>query len=149
MFEFVSIIGSLILLYVCKVFVVLEFKGVLYWIDFIVLFVGNDVFVWFSLLWCILVLIEGDMVFNDFSVICQYFEDCYLMFVLYLVDFVDCVCVCWLEEYVDMYLGDVLIWWLFFQFGVRCFLFCEEVDEVMVCKVCEEEIFVVLDYFEV
>ncbi len=148
MSEPVSIIGSPISPYVRKVLAVLELKGVAYRIDPIAPFVGNDAFARLSPLRRIPVLIEGDMVLNDSSVICQYLEDRHPTPALYPADLADRARARWLEEYADTHLGDVLIWRLFFQLGAKRFLFREEADEAMVRKAREEEIPAALDYLE-
>lgn len=129
--EFLLIIGFYLFFYVCKVLVLLELKGIVYCIDFIVLFFGDEVFECFSLLCQILVLVDGDFVFNDFSVICQYLEECYLQLSLYFVDIGQCVQVCWLEEYVDLWLGQVIIWQLFYQLVINCGIWQCEFDQVI------------------
>jgi glutathione S-transferase len=148
MSEPVSIIGSPISPYVRKVLAVLELKGVAYRIDPIAPFVGNDAFARLSPLRRIPVLIEGDMVLNDSSVICQYLEDRHPTPALYPADLADRARARWLEEYADTHLGDVLIWRLFFQLGAKRFLFREEADEAVVRRAREEEIPAALDYLE-
>ena len=148
MSEPVSIIGSPISPYVRKVLAVLELKGVAYRIDPIAPFVGNDAFARLSPLRRIPVLIEGDLVLNDSSVICQYLEDRHPTPALYPADLADRARARWLEEYADTHLGDVLIWRLFFQLGAKRFLFREEADEAVVRKAREEEIPAALDYLE-
>ena len=148
MSEPVSIIGSPISPYVRKVLAVLELKGIAYRIDPIAPFVGNEAFTRLSPLRRIPVLIEGDLVLNDSSVICQYLEDRHPVPALYPTDLADRARARWLEEYADTHLGDVLIWRLFFQLGAKRFLFREEADEAVVRKAREEEIPAALDYLE-
>ncbi|MGC1549857.1 MAG: glutathione S-transferase family protein, partial [Rhodanobacter sp.] len=72
-----EVIGNYISPYVRKVLVCLELKGLDYDIDPIVPFVGNDEFSKLSPLRRVPVLLDGDLVLNDSSVICQYLEDKY------------------------------------------------------------------------
>ncbi|HEX5305097.1 MAG TPA: glutathione S-transferase family protein [Dyella sp.] len=148
MSEPVSVIGSPISPYVRKVLAVLELKGVAYRIDPIAPFVGNQEFSRLSPLRRIPVLIDGELVLNDSSVICQYLEERHPAPALYPADLADRARARWLEEYADTHLGDVLIWKLFFQLGARRFLFREEADEAMVRRAREEEIPAALDYLE-
>src|SRR5262247_3294885 len=71
----VQVIGSYLSPYVRKVLVVLLHKGIDYEIDPIVPFYGDDRFARLSPLRRIPVLLDGDVVLSDSSVICQYLED--------------------------------------------------------------------------
>ncbi|MCP1373005.1 glutathione S-transferase family protein [Dyella lutea] len=148
MAEAVSVIGSYISPYVRKVLACLELKGIAYRIDPIAPFVGNEAFTRLSPLRRIPVLIDGELVLNDSSVICQYLEDCHPTPSLYPADPGQRARARWLEEYADTHLGDVLIWKLFFQLGAKRFLFREEADEAMVRRAREEEIPAALEYLE-
>ncbi len=148
MSEPVSVIGSPISPYVRKVLAVLELKGVAYRLDPIAPFVGNAAFTRLSPLRRIPVLLDGELVLNDSSVICQYLEDRHPAPALYPAALADRARARWLEEYADTHLGDVLIWRLFFQLGARRFLFREEADEGVVRTAREEEIPAALDYLE-
>ena len=77
MTERLKIIGSYLSPYVRKVLVCLELKGVGYEIDPIAPFIGNDEFTRRRPLRRVPVLIDGRLVLNDSSVICQYLEDKY------------------------------------------------------------------------
>jgi glutathione S-transferase len=70
-----TIIGNYVSPFVRKVWVCLDLKGVPYDIDPIAPFMGDDRFTELSPLRRIPVLMEGDLVLNDSSVICQYLED--------------------------------------------------------------------------
>jgi glutathione S-transferase len=148
MAEAVSVIGSYISPYVRNVLAFLELKGIDYRIDPIAPFVGNEAFTQLSPLRRIPVLIDGELVLNDSSVICQYLEDRHPTPSLYPADPGQRARARWLEEYADTHLGDVLIWKLFFQLGAKRFLFREEADEALVRKAREEEIPAALDYLE-
>jgi len=148
MAEPLTIIGNYISPYVRKVLVCLELKGISYRIDPIAPFVGDDDFSRLSPLRRIPVLIDGELVLNDSTVICEYLQDRFPTPSLYPVDPVERAKARWLEEYADSYLGDVVIWRMFFQKGVRRFLFNEGTDEEVFRKAREEELPVALDYLE-
>jgi glutathione S-transferase len=71
----ITVIGSYISPYVRKVLVFLETKGIAYEIDPIAPFVGGEAFAKLSPLKRVPVLVDGDLVLTDSSVICQYLED--------------------------------------------------------------------------
>ncbi len=148
MAETLTVIGNYLSPYVRKVLVCLELKGIPYRIDPIAPFVGNEDFSRLSPLRRIPVLIEGDLVLNDSTVICEYLQDRFPAPSLYPADPVERAKARWLEEYADSYLGDVVIWRMFFQKGVRRFLFNQGTDEEVVRRAREEELPVALDYLE-
>lgn len=148
MSEPLTIIGSPLSPYVRKVLVCLELKGIPYRIDPIAPFVGNEEFSRLSPLRRIPVLLDGDVVLNDSTVICEYLQDRFPEVPLYPADPVRRAKARWLEEYADSQLGDVIVWRMFFQKGVRRFLFNEGTDEDVVRKAREEELPVALDYLE-
>ena len=148
MAETLTVIGNYLSPYVRKVLVCLELKGIPYRIDPIAPFVGNEDFSRLSPLRRIPVLIEGDLVLNDSTVICEYLQDRFPAPSLYPADPVERAKARWLEEYADSYLGDVVIWRMFFQKGVRRFLFNQGTDEEVVRRAREEELPLALDYLE-
>lgn len=148
MSEPLTIIGNHLSPYVRKVLVCLELKGIPYRIDPIAPFVGNEEFSRVSPLRRIPVLIDGELVLNDSSVICEYLQDRFPEIPLYPADPVQRARARWLEEYADSQLGDVIVWRMFFQKGIRRFLFNEGTDEDVVRKAREEELPVALDYLE-
>ncbi|MEL1264656.1 glutathione S-transferase family protein [Pseudoxanthomonas putridarboris] len=148
MSEPLTIIGNYISPYVRKVLVCLELKGIDYRIDPIAPFVGDEEFSRLSPLRRIPVLRDGDLVLNDSTVICEYLQDRFPRPSLYPVDPLQRAKARWLEEYADSYLGDVIIWRMFFQQGVRRFLFKEGTDDEVVRRAREEELPVALDYLE-
>ena len=143
-----QIIGNYLSPYVRKVLVVLETKGLAYTIDPIVPFVGNDRFGELSPLRRSPVLIDGDRVLNDSSVICQYLEECHPQPALYPADLWRRAQARWLEEYADSYLGDVVIWGMFYQKGIKRFLFGEAANEAIMQRAHDEQMPVALDYLE-
>ena len=148
MSEPLTIIGNYLSPYVRKVLVCLELKGIPYRIDPIAPFVGDEQFSRLSPLRRIPVLLDGDLVLNDSTVICEYLQDRFPESPLYPTDPVQRAKARWLEEYADSQLGDVIVWRMFFQKGVRRFLFNEGTDEDVVRKAREEELPVALDYLE-
>ena len=142
------IIGNYISPYVRKVLVCMELKVLDYSIDPIAPFVGNERFSELSPLRRIPVLIDGDRVINDSSVICQYLDELHPQPSLYPADIGDRAQARWIEEYCDTWLGDVVIWGMFFQKGVKRHLFGEEPDETIIARARDEQLPIALDYLE-
>ena len=142
------IIGNYISPYVRKVLVCMELKGLDYSIDPIAPFVGNERFSELSPLRRIPVLIDGDRIINDSSVICQYLDELHPQSSLYPADIGDRAQARWIEEYCDTWLGDVVIWGMFFQKGVKRHLFGEEPDETIIARARDEQLPIALDYLE-
>lgn len=143
-----TVIGNYLSPYVRKVLVCLDLKGVDYQIDPITPFVGNDAFSQLSPLRRVPVLIDGELVLNDSTVICQYLEDKYPTPTLYPADIAQRAKARWLEEYADTRLADVLLWRLFYQLAVLRHVFGEQADERVVQKAREVDIPAALDYLE-
>ncbi len=143
-----TVIGNYLSPYVRKVLVFLELKGLPYRIDPIAPFVGDEAFSRLSPLRRIPVLLDGDLVLNDSTVICEYLQDRFPAVPLYPADPVRRARARWLEEYADSQLGDVIVWRMFFQNGIRRFLFNEATDEEVVRAARDEELPVALDYLE-
>src|SRR6185503_19400051 len=85
----ILIVGSYLSPYVRKVLACLEVKGMAYEVDHIVPFFGDDRFSKLSPLRRIPVLVDGDLVLSDSSVICQYLEDKQLEPALFPTDIAD------------------------------------------------------------
>ncbi|WP_109127359.1 glutathione S-transferase family protein [Dyella sp. C11] len=143
-----TIVGNYISPYVRKVLVCMDLKGLAYDIDPITPFIGDDRFTALSPLRRIPILIEGDTVLNDSSVICQYLEDRFPAPALYPADILQRAKARWLEEYCDTHLASVLVWKLFYQKAIRRHIFREETDEEVVQRAREVEIPAALDYLE-
>jgi glutathione S-transferase len=143
-----TVVGNYLSPYVRKVLACLELKGLDYEIDPITPFIADDRFSALSPLRRIPVLIDGDLVLNDSSVICQYLEDRFAQPSFYPVDAADRAKARWIEEYCDTHLASVLVWKLFYQKVVRRHVFQEEPDEAMVKHAREVEIPAALDYLE-
>jgi glutathione S-transferase len=142
------IVGSYLSPYVRKVLVCLEAKGIAYEVDHIVPFFGDDRFSKLSPLRRIPVLVDGDLVLTDSTVICEYIEDLKPEPALYPKDIRDRARARWLEEFADTRMGDVFIWHYFNQIAIRPSVWGEKGDKALVEKALGEEIPLVLDYLE-
>ena len=142
------IIGSYLSPFVRKVLVCLEIKGLPYEVDHIVPFFGNDRFSRLSPLRRIPVLVDGDLVLSDSSVICQYLEDLKPEPSILPAEIGDRARARWLEEYADTRMGDVFIWRLFNQIAIRPSVWGEKGDRALVDKTLAEDVPSVLGYLE-
>jgi glutathione S-transferase len=94
------------------------------------------------------VLVDGDLVLTDSSVICQYLEDLKPSPSLFPADIRDRARARWLEEFADTRMGDVFIWRLFNQIAIRPSVWGEKGDRELVDKTLKEEVPAVMDYLE-
>ena len=109
-----KIIGSYVSPYVRKVLVCMELKGLDYEVDPITPFFGNDEFRRLSPLCRIPVLIDGDLVLTNSTVIAEYLDEAYPEPPLLPREPKERARARWLEEFADTRLGDVFIWGLFY-----------------------------------
>jgi len=144
----VLIVGSYLSPYVRKVLVCLELKSIAYEVDHLVPFFGNDRFSKLSPLRRIPVLVDGDLVLTDSSVICQYLEDLQPAPALFPADIRDRARARWLEEFADTRMGDVFIWRLLNQMAIRPSVWGEKGDRELVDRTLKEDVPTVLDYLE-
>lgn len=144
----IRVIGSYISPYVRKVLVFLETKGIDYEIDPIAPFVGNEEFARLSPLKRVPVLIDGELVLTDSSVICQYLEDRFPEPPLYPRDIAARARARWLEEFADTRLADGLIWRLFYELSIKKRTTGVAADEAVVQRARDMEIPAALDYLE-
>jgi glutathione S-transferase len=144
----VKIIGSFVSPYVRKVLACLELKELDYRVDPITPFFGNDEFAAMSPLRRIPVLIDGDVVLCDSSVICAYLEEAYPGTPLLPPDPISRARARWLEEYADTRLGDLFIWGLFYQRVVHPAVWGEPGDEARIARTLAEDAPAALDYLE-
>lgn len=93
-------------------------------------------------------LIDGDLVLSDLSVICQYVEDKQPEPSLFPADIRDRARARWLEEFADTRMGDVFIWRLFNQIAIRPSVWGEKGDRELVDRTLKEDVPAVLDYLE-
>jgi glutathione S-transferase len=144
----IRIVGSFVSPYVRKVLACLNLKGLDYEIDPITPFFGNDEFERLSPLRRIPVLIDGDLVLTDSTVICAYLDEAYPGAALLPADPKDRARARWLEEFADTRLGDVFIWGLFYQKIVRPLVWGEPGDADRIERTVNEDAPRALDYLE-
>lgn len=142
------IVGNYLSPYVRKVLLALELKGIAYEIDPLVPFFGNDAFSKLSPLRRIPVLIDGDLVLTDSTVISEYLDDLKPDPRLYPADIRDRARARWLEEFADTRMGDVFIWRFFAQIAVRRGVWGEDPDKALLERTQKEDMPAVLDYLE-
>jgi glutathione S-transferase len=123
-----TVIGNPVSPYVRKVLAACAVKGVEVEIDPITPFLGDDAFESLSPLRRVPVWIEGDVVLNDSSVICEYIEETRPGPSLWPADPVQRARARWLEEFGDTRLGELLIWKLFFRLALQPRLFGVDAD---------------------
>jgi glutathione S-transferase len=143
-----KIIGSFVSPYVRKVLACLEVKGVGYEVDPITPFFGDEEFGRLSPLRRIPVMIDGDFVLTDSTVICEYLEEAYPEPSLLPREPKERARARWLEEFADTRLGDVFIWGLFYPKVVSPRVWGDPVDETRIEKSLNVEIPAALDYLE-
>jgi glutathione S-transferase len=143
-----KIIGSYVSPYVRKVLACLALKGLDYEIDPITAFFGGDEFERLSPLRRIPVLIDGDLVLTDSSVICAYLDEAYPERPLLPANIKERARARWLEEYADTRLGDVFIWGLFYQKFVCPAVFGEPGDQPRIERSLAEDLPREMDYLE-
>ncbi|HYI47446.1 MAG TPA: glutathione S-transferase family protein [Allosphingosinicella sp.] len=143
-----KIIGSYVSPYVRKVLACMALKGLDYEIDPITPFYGDEEFARLSPLRRIPVLVQGDLVLTDSSVICAWLDEAYPARPLLPATPADRARARWLEEYADTRLGDVFIWGLFYQKRVHPAVWGEAGDLARVEKTLAEDAPAVLDYLE-
>ena len=143
-----KVIGSFVSPYVRKVLACMNLKRLSFEVDPITPFFGNDEFERLSPLRRIPVLIDGDLMVSDSSVICAYLDEAYCGHPLLPSQPKDRARARWFEEYADTRLGDLFIWGLFYQKVVRPAVWGEAPDEDRVSKVLTESLPRELDYLE-
>jgi glutathione S-transferase len=144
----IKIVGSYLSPYVRKILVCLDLKGITYEIDPIVPFFGSAEFSRISPLRRVPVLIDGDLVLSDSTVIAEYLHDVYPHPNLLPIDAAARGRARWLEEYADSRLGEVFIWHLYNQLVIRKYVWGLAPDQAVLTKALEQEIPGVLDYLE-
>ncbi|WP_114953799.1 glutathione S-transferase family protein [Sphingosinicella terrae] len=142
------IIGSYVSPYVRKVLACLALKGLAYEIDPITPFYGDERFERLSPLRRIPILIDGDLVLTDSSVICFYLDEAYPGAPLLPADLRDRARARWLEEYADTRLGDIFIWGLFYQRIVHPIVWGEPGDQARIERTLAEDAPREMDYLE-
>jgi len=143
-----KIIGSYVSPYVRKVLACMHLKGLDYEIDPITPFFGDEEFTRLSPLRRIPVLVHGDLVLTDSTVICAWLDEEYPERPLLPAAPADRARARWLEEYADTRLGDLFIWGLFYQKIVHPAVWGEPGDEARIAKTLAEDAPAALDYLE-
>ncbi len=143
-----KIIGSFVSPYVRKVLVCLELKGLDYEVDPITPFFGNDEFRRLSPLCRIPVLIDGELVLTDSTVIAEYLDEAYPEPPLLPLEPEERARSRWLEEFADSRLGDLFIWGLFYPKLVHPNVWKEPGDQARIERALSTDIPSALDYLE-
>ena len=143
-----KIIGSFVSPYVRKVLVCMELKGIDYEVDPITPFFGNDEFRRLSPLCRIPVLIDGELVLTDSTVIAEYLDEAFPDPPLMPKEPKERARARWLEEFADTRLGDVFIWGLFYPKVVHPRVWGEPGDQQRIEKSLATDIPAALDYLE-
>lgn len=143
-----KIVGSYASPYVRKVLACIALKGLDYEIDPITPFFGNNEFERLSPLRRIPVLIDGDLVLSDSSVICAYLDERYPERPLLPATPTDRARARWFEEYADTRLGGVLIWDLFYQKIVHPLIWGEPGDQARIERTLARDLPRECDYLE-
>jgi glutathione S-transferase len=94
------------------------------------------------------VLIDGDLVLSDSSVICAYFDEAWPERPLLPETPRDRARARWFEEYADTRLGDVFIWGLFYQKIVHPLLWGKPGDEARIERSLATDLPRECDYLE-
>jgi len=142
------IVGSYVSPYVRKVLACILLKGLEYEIDPITPFYGSDEFQRLSPLRRIPVLIDGDLVLCDSSVICAYLDERYPGYALLPETVENRARARWFEEYADTRLGDLFIWGLFYPKIVHPIVWGKPGDAARIEKTLAEDAPTALDYLE-
>ena len=144
----IQVIGSLISPYVKKVVTLLNMKGVEFEVDPITPFYGDERFTKLSPLRRIPVLIDGEIVLNDSSVIAQYIEETWPNPTALPDTPADRARARWIEEYSDTRIGDVFIWKGFVPIVVAPYVFGGEPKTEAFKQNVDTEVVEVMDFLE-
>ena len=142
------IIGNHVSPYARKVFVALDMKGVEYEIDPIVPFFGTDAFTEVSPLRRIPVLIDGELVLNDSTVIAEYADERWPEPPLMPKGAENRARARWMEEFADSRLGDLIIWRRFYQKTIVPYVWTREPDAALIASTVERDLPEALDWIE-
>ena len=142
------IVGSPVSPYVRKILAILHLKGLNYELDPITPFYGNDEFSKLSPLRRIPVLIDGDLVVNDSTVIAEYLEEAYPDVPVLPKGARERAQSRWIEEYADSRLGDLCIWGLFFPRVAAPHVFKRPPDDAAIATVTDRDLPAAIDWIE-
>jgi glutathione S-transferase len=143
-----TIIGNHVSPFVRKVLAVCEIKHLQYQVDSIVPFFGDDRFTELSPLRRIPVLVDGDLVLNDSSVICEYLEEKWPQVPVLPREPAERARARFLDEYADTRITDVLLWKVFGRAVVAPAIFAAPRDIGAIQKTLVEEYPIVMDQLE-
>ncbi|HEY5723398.1 MAG TPA: glutathione S-transferase family protein [Allosphingosinicella sp.] len=143
-----KIIGSYVSPYVRKVLACIALKRLDYEIDPITPFFGDETFERLSPLRRIPVLVEGEVILSDSSVICAYLDEAYPNYPLLPESPAERARARWFEEYADTRLGDLFIWGLFYQKVVHPIVWGEPGDQARIDSTLSEGLPREMDYLE-
>ncbi len=144
----ITIIGNTVSPYVRKILVILTIKGIPFEIDPIVPFHGNDEFSKLSPLRRIPIMIDGDIVLSDSSIIAQYLEEIYPQPSILPATAGARGRARWLEEYADTRMGDVFVWRGFGAVVVAPAIFGRPRDLDAFSRLLETEVVEIMVYLE-
>ena len=142
------IIGNFVSPYARKALVAAAVKQVDFELSPLVPFFGNDEFAAVSPLRRIPVLIDGDLVVNDSTIIGEYLDEAYPGAPLFPTSPADRARARWIEEYCDSRMGEAIIWKLFFQRIIRRFVWKQETDTALVAQAIDEDLPAIMDWLE-
>jgi len=146
--DMLTIIGNTVSPYVRKILAILTVKGIDFEIDPIVPFFGDDEFAKISPLRRIPVLIDGDTIVNDSSVVAQYIEERFPYPAMLPATAAGRARARWFEEYADTRMGDVFIWKAFGRMVIAPVFFGTTRDMEAHQKLLDTEVVEVMDYLE-
>ena len=129
-----TLIGPHVSPYVRKVVLALDAKGLGYEIDPITPFTAAPSFKALSPLRRVPVLIDGDLVINDSTVICEYLDEAYPGTPLYPATPAARARARWIEEWADSLLGHLIVEGLLFERIVAPAVFKRPTDEAVVAR---------------
>ena len=142
------IIGNYISPYARKVLLALQIKGIAFELDPIVPYFGNDAFTRLSPLRRIPVLVDGDFVLNDSTVIGEYLDEAYPEQPLFPKTPRERARARWIEEYCDSRMGETIVWKLFFQRAIGPHVWKQPTDEALVAQAVNTELPQIMDWLE-
>jgi len=144
----IRVVGTHVSPFARKVLVALRMKGIDFELDPIVPFLASDAFDAVSPLRRIPVLIDGELVLNDSTVICEYLDEAYPHVPLMPGTPAERARARWIEEYADTRLADLMVWRLFFERRVRPAVFKEPTDEALVERTVAVDLPDAMDWLE-
>lgn len=143
-----QIVGNHISPFVRKVLAVCEVKGLRYEIDSIVPFFGNERFTELSPMRRIPVLIDGETVITDSSVIAEYLEDKWPATPVLPAGPAGRAEARFLDEFADTKIAEVVLWKVFGRALIAPAIFGAERDKAAIERTIADELPIVMDLLE-